>query len=79
MKKWEYLRILVIPDEQSSFGLAGVLVNGENILDEPLALASQVELQRYLYRLFNKLGDHGWEMVTAKDGLYHFKRPKNEG
>ncbi len=79
MKKWEYLRILIVPDENNSFGLTSVLVNGEDILDEPLALNSQVELQRYLYRLFNRLGDHGWEMVTAREGLYHFKRLKNEG
>ena len=76
MQQWEYLRILIIPAENALYGLDAVLVNGENILNEPIKMESQIELQRYLYRFLNKLGTHGWEMVTAKDGLYHFKRPQ---
>jgi hypothetical protein len=76
MQQWEYLRVLIIPDENTPYGLEGILINGENILNEPIKLESQIELQRYLYRFINKLGAHGWELVTAKDGLYHFKRPQ---
>ncbi|MCP4424768.1 MAG: hypothetical protein GY803_09770 [Chloroflexi bacterium] len=76
MQRWEYLRILIIPDEQTPFNLSAILVNGENILNEPMQAESQIELQCYLYQFLNKLGAQGWEMATAKDGLYHFKRPQ---
>ena len=76
MQQWEYLRILIVSNKHTPYGLDEILVNGENILSEPMQTDSQSELQRYLYRFLNKLGSHGWEMITAKDGLYHFKRPQ---